>query len=77
MGIPHLRFDADMHLCVSDIHICAYIFQIRINLNVIYAVYANVRMFFSKSEYHNRIMKNGVCVSNKVNNRLKGPYNGP
>ena len=34
-------------------------------------------LIFSKSEYHNQIMKNGVCVSNKVNNRLKGPYNGP
>ena len=34
-------------------------------------------LIFSKSEYHNRIMKNRVCVSNKVNNRLKGPYNEP
>ena len=68
-----------MRLCASIIRICAYIFQIRINLNMIYAVYANVRMcaYFFKSEYHNRIMKNGVCVSNKVKMDQKGaPSNG-
>ena len=41
-----------MRLCFSDIRISAYIFQIRIDPNMIKAVYAHICAYFLKSEYH-------------------------
>ena len=33
-------------------------------------------LIISKFKYRNRIIRNDVCVLNKVNNGVKGPYNG-
>ena len=77
MRIPHMRFHADMHFCVSDIHICAYIFRIRV---ISMRFHSDIRLYFPNPhavfhiyvEYRMRIYSD-IC-KNLIQCAVSGRY---